>query len=327
MARLIIIGNGYDLAHNSKTSYENFSEWLCNKYQLGIKGNNELRFKLDIPTYNGTFLNNLVNNNKYNINIKNVDESRKELFATMLVNMIVDLNDKKWSDFENDLGKLDWKKYIDKANKYYGNYCVPGSPVSYGTDLITSASRTIMDLFIGWIESIHIDDVKKDYIDKKIGNISNNDYFLIFNYTNTVEKVFSIRKKDNLCYIHGAANNGDSIVVGHGDINKSGGSNLDNDDDYIKEAEAALYKNTEQIFKNHQVFFDNVKSDFCSSEYNEIYVYGWSCSDSDKYYLNKIINIVNNNYCTLYLNNYNGRGFIKEKTWKDEGFNGKIELI
>ena len=328
MARLIIIGNGYDLAHlKGQTSYDEFSKWLCNKYQLDIKGNNELRFKLDIPTYNGTFLNNLVNNNKYNININNVDESRKELFATMLVNMIADLNKNDWSDFENDLGKLDWKKYIDEANKYYGNYCVPGSPVSYGTDLITSASRTIMDLFIGWIESIHIDDVKKDYIDKKIGNISNNDYFLIFNYTNTVEKVFSIPKKDNLCYIHGTASNGDSIVVGHGDINKSGGSNLDNDDDYIKEAEAALYKNTKQIFKNHQAFFDNVKNDFCRSENNEIYVYGWNCSDSDKYYLNKIIDIGNNANCSLYLNNYKGDGCRKAQLWKDIGFDGKIELI
>lgn len=70
MARLIIIGNGYDLAHlKGQTSYDEFSKWLCNKYQLDIKGNNELRFKLDIPTYNGTFLNNLVNNNKYNIKI------------------------------------------------------------------------------------------------------------------------------------------------------------------------------------------------------------------------------------------------------------------
>lgn len=328
MARLIIIGNGYDLAHlKNKTSYKDFSEWLCNKYQLDINGNNKLYFHLDIPTYNGTFLNNLVNNNKYNINIKNVDESRKELFSTMLVNMIADLNDKKWSDFENDLGKLDWNKYIDEANKYYGNYCVPGSPVSYGTDLITSASRTIMDLFIGWIESIDIYDVKKDYIDKKIGNISNNDYFLIFNYTNTVEKVFLIPKKDNLCYIHGTASNGNNIVVGHGDINKSGGSNLDNDDDYIKEAEAALYKNTEQIFENHQAFFDNVKSDFCSSEYNEIFVYGWNCSDSDKYYLTKIINIVNGNYCTLYLNNYDGDGVKKEQLWKANGFKGTTKLI
>ena len=272
-------------------------------------------------------MNNLINNNKCNINIKKVDESRKELFATMLVNMIADLNKNDWSDFENDLRKLDWKKYIDEANKYYGNYCVPGSPVSYGTDLITSASRTIMDLFIGWIESIHIDDVKKDYIDKKIGNISNNDYFLIFNYTNTVEKVFSIPKKDNLCYIHGTASNGDSIVVGHGDGYKSGGSNLDNDDDYIKEAEAALYKNTKQIFKNHQAFFDNVKNDFCRSENNEIYVYGWNCSDSDKYYLNKIIDIANNANCSLYLNNYKGDGCRKAQLWKDNGFDGNIELI
>lgn len=328
MARLIIIGNGYDSAHlKNKTSYKDFSEWLCNKYQLDINGNNKLYFKLDIPTYNATFLNNLVNNNKYNIDIEKVDESRKELFATMLVNMIADLNNNNWSDFENDLGKLDWKKYIDEANKYYGNYCVPGSPVSYGTDLITSASRTIMDLFIGWIESIHIDDVKKDYIDKKIGNISNNDYFLIFNYTNTVEKVFSIPKKDNLCYIHGTASNGDSIVVGHGDINKSGGSNLDNDKDYIKEAEAALYKNTKQIFKNHQAFFDNVKNDFCRSEINEIFVYGWNCSNSDKYYLTKIIDIANNTDCNLYLNDYKGDGIIKENLWKNNGFKGTIKLI
>ena len=272
-------------------------------------------------------MNNLINNNKCTINIKKVDESRKELFATMLVNMIADLKDPKCSNFENDLGKLDWKKYIDEANKYYGNYCVPDSPVSYGTDLITSASRTIVNLFIEWVKSINIGNVIKDNIDVKIGNISYDDYFLIFNYTNTVENVFSIPKKDNLCYIHGTATNGDSIVVGHGDINKSGGSNLDNDKDYIKEAEAMLYKNTKQIFKNHQAFFDNVKNEFCISKYNEIYVCGWNCNDSDKYYLTKIIDIANNANCSLYLNNYKGDGCRKAQLWKDNGFDGKIELI
>ena len=77
-----------------------------------------------------------------------------------------------------------------------------------------------------------------------------------------MKRFFQYLKKDNLCYIHGTTSIGDSIVVGHGDINKSVGSNLDNDDDYMKEAEAALYKNTEQIFKNHQAFFNNVKKIF-----------------------------------------------------------------
>ena len=46
MARLIIIGNGYDLAHNSKTSYENFSEWLCNEYPLDINGKKHTSFRI-----------------------------------------------------------------------------------------------------------------------------------------------------------------------------------------------------------------------------------------------------------------------------------------
>lgn len=112
----------------------------------------------------------------------------------MLVNMMADLGDESWSGFEKNLGNLPWKKYINEANAFYKNYSAEYSPVPYGTDLITSASGTILELFAEWVEKIKVKDVEKDKIDNKIGTIKDNDFFLIFNYTNTIEKVFSINR-------------------------------------------------------------------------------------------------------------------------------------
>ncbi len=80
-------------------------------------------------------------------------------------------------------------------------------------------------------------------------------------------------------------------------------------------------------FEGFKVELNFLLQQFCISKYNEIYVCGWNCNDSDKYYLTKIIDIANNANCSLYLNNYKGDGCRKAQLWKDIGFDGKIELI
>ena len=330
MARLIIIGNGYDLAHLiGRTSYEKFSEWLCDNYDLKIEGGNEIDFTLSLSTYDGKFLKQFGNNEEYNKHIIEIDDGRKRIFSAMLVNMIADLGDQNWSDFENDLGNLPWKKYINEANEHYENYYATGSPVPYGTDLITSASGTILELFAEWVKTIKVENIKRYMIDEKIGTIKNNDFFLIFNYTNTIEKVFSINCKENLCYIHGSVLNNDEIIVGHGESNKSKPTNLDTEDDYILEAEAVLYKNTEKIIEKHNIFFETIKKNFSSDINNEIYVYGWNGRGIDEDYLDEIISIVKNckSECKLYINDYNGDGKAKEEFWEQKGFLGKTKLI
>lgn len=327
MARLIIIGNGYDLAHlNGQTSYKKFSEWLCDKYELKIEGGNELNFTLSLSTYDGKFLKQFGNNEEYNKHIIEIDDGRKRIFSAMLVNMIADLGDESWSDFEKNLGNLPWKKYINEANAFYKNYIAEYSPVPYGTDLITSASGTILELFAGWVKTINVDNIKTDMIDAKIGDTKDNDFFLIFNYTNTIEKVFSIKCKENLCYIHGSVLNNDDIIVGHGEKTKTKGTNLVTEDDYIREAEAVLYKNPGAIIKNHKNFFDAIKNNFSKDNYNEIYVYGWNGRGVDEEYLWKIKSIVKSckSKCKLYINDYNGDGKEKEELWKKYDFSSDM---
>lgn len=327
MARLIIIGNGYDLAHlNGQTSYKKFSEWLCQKYGLSCEGNNMLDFTLSLSTYDGKFLKQLIDDEEYNKVFSEINDNRKKIFSTMLVNMIANLGDENWSNFENDLGNLPWKKYIDEANAHYENHYAAGSPVPYGTDLITSASGTILELFAEWVKTIKVDNIKIDMIDNKIGIIKDNDFFLIFNYTNTIEKVFSINCKENLCYIHGSVLNNDDIIVGHGEKTKTKGTNLVTEDDYIREAEAVLYKNPGAIIKNHKNFFDAIKNNFSKDNYNEIYVYGWNGRGVDEEYLRKIKSIVKSckSKCKLYINDYNGDGKEKEELWKKYDFSSDM---
>lgn len=331
MARLIIIGNGYDMSRlNGATSYKEFGKWLCDRFNLSLKKKNNLPFSKDISVYTSDFYTNIIYGFPINVTEK-IDDERNSFFAAMLVNMIQDLCDKDWSKFEDDLARLPWAKYIKKANRFFGEIKLCGSPVSYGTDFITSSVKTIYSLFSEWASELEkkIDNynlVKKSF-ENSVNEIKQNDSILVFNYTDTFEKIMSVESTDpRVCHIHGISSDKTSIVVGHGCFPKSNSSNMDNVSDYIKDTKVQLYKNVEKYIIDRHSFWDKISSDFSYDFSNEIWVYGWNGKGVDEPYLNKITQIVNNSKkeCTLFLNNYKCDGYKKKKVWKRNGFHGNI---
>ena len=166
MGRLIIIGNGYDMGHlNGATSYKKFGEWLCEKYKLTMSSdNNKLPFSRELNIYSGDFYRKIVTDIPSS-DANAIDKKRNAFFAAMLVNMINELNDDNWSDFETDLGSLPWAKYIQKADKYFGKHNSFGSPVSFGTEFITSSVGSITSMFAEWISSIDCSNIEKNGFD------------------------------------------------------------------------------------------------------------------------------------------------------------------
>ena len=199
MKRLFIIGNGFDLSHKLKTSYNDFCKYLENACN-GIR--------------------------------RYTPETATDLYGDRTVNyeslsgFILEIIDKfykyeKWGDLENELpeiikklqdlqeeldiyemmniykDKIEWERYEYRREEMEDNlaFCVP----------------KIRELINDWIQTIDTNSVgrKKKY--SKI--MSEEDFYLTFNYTDTLEEVYKVKPK-NICHIHGIR--GKEIVFGHG---------------------------------------------------------------------------------------------------------------
>ena len=78
--------------------------------------------------------------------------------------------------------------------------------------LFDSLYEDLHNLFHKWINTINVDGCCK------IMNLSPKDYYITFNYTNVLEKVYKI-PRDHICYIHGDTANQPYLrpIIGHGD--------------------------------------------------------------------------------------------------------------
>ena len=145
-----------------------------------------------------------------------------------------------------------------------------------------------------WIETIDTSNVKI----KKKSLINSSDYFLNFNYTDLLEKVYGI---ENVLHIHGGVSSISDIEPIMGHCNTSDMKNhkqwAKDADEEFKEAEASvqeavynylktIYKDTDKQIKFNLNFFNEIKS------VEKIVIIGWSAGEVDIPYLRKIIESV-----------------------------------
>ena len=151
-------------------------------------------------------------------------------------------------------------------------------------------------------------------------------YFITFNYTKTLERVYNISSR-HICHIHGKSkgmNNAndstpENIVFGHG--NDSRGTNVV---DVVSTAYNITKKPVNQCIINNQWFFDKLYS------VNNIYSYGFSFGDVDMPYIEKICQSIHNTSAvTWHFHNYeideNRATF--EKRIRSVGFNGVFDVF
>lgn len=166
MRNLIILGNGFDLAHGLQTKYSDFRDFIWN------------------------------NNRDF------YEQLTKYIFE-----------DDLWNDFENALGSFDDGEIKEMSEAVYLNY--DDNYYNY-TQVISDElqfSTQIAEYLLEWIKSI---DIKtKPVVSRKI--INNENIFINFNYTDTLEKVYEILN-DNILYIHGKALNNERLIIGHHNV-------------------------------------------------------------------------------------------------------------
>lgn len=307
MNRLVIIGNGFDLAHGLKTSYADFLEWYKKDYIDNIKckwirqcddglckidftgsKSNEVRFD-DIPTFDA-FCKDYFETNTYKI---------YSLEKSILLSRIEqEYKNKGWVDIENDYYQL--LKEIILGDNYRYNKIEKVKELNNQLELlkkklieylckIESNAQKCNKLGINSIISSSINIVHD--LDSRFSNIKSeesqeiepeNIIILNFNYTNTIKLYFEENEVDIL-HIHGSLTYPESIIFGYGD---------EFDDDY-KEISNANENEYLLNFKSFKYLENSIYKEvlrFIEYDKFQILLLGHSCGNSDRTLLNTLFN-------------------------------------
>lgn len=166
---LYILGNGFDRAHEMKTSYSDFKDWLIANGRIDI-----------ICEFQNVF--NIKKDNEYLL----------------------------WSDFEHALGEYDLDVALNWSwdNLFVTEYSIGGQLFSSPNFFLnTQLDDIVNEIFPKWVKQIPAATKPKFQLEP-------NAYFLTFNYTDTLERIYSI-PASQILHIHGRSSHDEHLVVGH----------------------------------------------------------------------------------------------------------------
>lgn len=247
MTRLFVIGNGFDITHNLRTSFKEFKKYVENRIN---KSKNKEKEKL----------------HRINIILNSAEAS-----YNCEENILKDYDSNEWNLFETILayiGSLNEKEKYCKENFFRDDM------------LQENVLRDLQSLFTQWINSIDENSTKRTSLFK------NDDLFLNFNYTKTLQKNyrFSVCNK-NINHIHVLKSKcNKQYHYGHGEnfIKEIESPNLNNTK--VNFFGLNTKKDTENIIQNNKCFYEILQK----RNIKEVFFWGFSLSDVDKPYIEKI---------------------------------------
>lgn len=285
MSDLYIVGNGFDLAHGLPTSYQDFKDYLYLEYP------------------------NIINEPNYLLNPQTMPDGSEHYDMDEVVSFLVDIisktesDEEKWSDLEGTLGSLDYSELIDTLSFITdGKENLFHKAVTF-EDAINNLyvpMNKIKKLFSNWINTISINQVKEKSSFSKLINKEKN-FFMTFNYTSLLENIYQIAK-EQILHIHG--NQDKEIIFGHGNIFRTFESYPLGSEFGLLEIHESLKKDTDKIMSENINFFQRLNS------IKNIYSFGFSFSNVDLCYIEKILSHIDNQHLIWYLSDYNNE---KEK--------------
>lgn len=188
-----------------------------------------------------------------------------------------------WSNFEQALGNYNLK---DAISGFFTPMIIePFTRLNTRLDFSIIQSLgydDIVRLFCEWISSINITEVKP------LLSLQDNSYYLTFNYTFTLEQIYGI-DPNNICHIHGVADNSESIIFGH--------NNYVDIESVLGAPQSSLewINQSNRLFEMNLLFKDVnqiIAKTECLKKYegmNMITVLGHSLNSVDKEYFHKLV--------------------------------------
>lgn len=284
---LYIIGNGFDIHHCRKTSFADFYKWANENHKDVLVEIEEKVGQLDDEWW-CNFENNLANIDAYEISQTIASENVPDLSD--------DHVDSQWNDAQ-----------------------------IYTEQLFESVYDDIKEIFEKWVQN----GIKPTNINRLISLNKEQSFFLTFNYTDTLEESYRV-PSSQILHIHGSIYD-DEFIIGHGksreEITKENEYNdslsvnkgpiEDDEDIYEYEEEGlelherlALDAAIDGIASQRKPVLDIIKKNndrFNSfNEVADIHIYGFSFSDIDLPYLDKIVEVVDISNVSWEVSDYNG---------------------
>lgn len=289
---LLIIGNGFDLAHKFRTSYTDFLNY-CN-VKADITGKIYINNNLYNIKNNAFFkyLNNIKNKRGYWIDV--------ETAISDIVKYIENINktfieDKSYSFKE--LTNLLGKNYLQFTQVFSPQIRIKGTIYKYKitTKKFNNSLRKLendLDLFTKALEDyliiIEEDDIyfEKNTL-KDIKNIQEKiTHVLSFNYTDTFRILYTKNISDNyIDFIHGQLRK-HNLVLGISETLPIKEENIELSCMYFKKYFQRIFKKTGAKYAD---WLDNKNG----TNFDTVYIYGHSLDITDKEILSRIINDIN----------------------------------
>ncbi|MCH7405263.1 AbiH family protein [Belliella aquatica] len=336
--RLIIIGNGFDLAHGLKTSFKDFIKDYLVQILNNIKNN--LSHKDELIS-----LQSIVIYSDLNRSFSSLDDIKiLELFedilkrdqiiihknSELLERILKSIKDKSWVDIELDffhiLKEASMKsneKRIIKINEDLNSLKIILK--NYLLEQVKNTSvKTSSNLLKQFIQKISKEETSPNTLKKNL--YPKSICFLNFNYTSLpLEYIKQIKNiPTNQIPIHGELKGDDmstqGLVFGYGD---------ELDDDYLKFENM----NNDSLFENIKSFkylhFNHYRDllEFINSKPFQVHIYGHSCGLSDRTLLNTVFENENCISIKLFYHKWNAGDDFEKKTYAiSRHFKSKSDL-
>ena len=236
--KILLIGNGFDLAHGLPTSYSYFLDF-CDKvekkfnFQSGINEKDYKTNELNDWNIDDSIKSKLyewdknTNNNLNKLFIEIYDNIKDNIWINYFLNIRYTLG-KNWIDFESEISNVvqaieTLKGYIERDEDVLKIKDTKQQIIIYFLNIAKKSLKDVFNLnrIDGFIEDISIELDKlirslEIYICEFVNEIDINkenddiktitpDYVLSFNYSNTYERIYGQSKKVTYDYIHGKA--------------------------------------------------------------------------------------------------------------------------
>ena len=303
MARLFIIGNGFDLAHGYKSKYSDFRDWmLLQLSDMGISGD-KLEEVPEIPfSYMGNH---------------GEEYDQKELMKLLMWLLQYGSHiDSDWNEFENSLYWLDLQAVMDDATMFIDDGLENEDDLSgrrsdnqmlYAeqdyimyAEALRDALAMIKELFARWIKSIEVGGNKIAFgweiICDKGQGIRPDDIFISVNYTETLEVVYGV-PESQVFHLHGYRKGNGDCIVGHGDdLQREFNMNHIMAADLLEEAIRNLRKDTDLVIRENAVLWERIKE----ANISDVYSFGFSFNTIDFPYIREIVCLLESSSGTVW---------------------------
>lgn len=280
MNNLFILGNGFDLAHGLKTSYLDFVKYIIKKCIEKDDNSNSIMKIGGLPYDYDSFIN--------DIKSDRISVIRPNYTSLMMKELLKDVTLNNWCDIEHKYFELlssikkestvhyyqsvqDLNRDFELIKKELENYLVMQQP----TNCIDSYKRIFNSL------------------------AHRNSLIINFNYTDTIQQLYSDVIKSEIIHIHGKLKDQKSPIIFGYAANDDDNSSLinKNENEYLKNIKRFAYNRTDTEHKL-KTYLNKTKNIYVN-------ILGHSIGLSDKLILEQILNHDNIKFIRVfYYENY-----------------------